>query len=92
MKRETFIAKMEQFGDAVITYKSRESNKTKYVVATSDLNNAYIQDKLKRLNMRAIPQDTILVFCWDADAFKSIDPSIVVSLEPLSNILQNVSP
>ena len=62
MKKEELKAKLEEAGDAVITYRSQNSRKLKYNVCTLDFDNKYIQSKKNRAKESA---DTVLLFCWD---------------------------
>ena len=45
MKKEELKAKLEEAGDAVITYRSQNSRKLKYNVCTSDFSTEYIRRK-----------------------------------------------
>lgn len=86
MKKEDFKKLLEEYGDAVITYRSPNSNKVKYNVCTIDFNNDYIREK----NNRAKEGDsTVLMFCWDTDSYRLMDPENVTSVVPLSSILKN---
>ena len=48
MKKEELKAKLEEAGDAVITYRSQNSRKLKYNVCTSDFSTEYIRQKRNR--------------------------------------------
>ena len=48
MNKEELKSKVEDCGDAIITYKSPNSKKTKYNVCTVDFSTPYIQDKKNR--------------------------------------------
>jgi len=74
-----------QYGEATITYRSQESNKLKYNVCTLDFDNEYIKTKQNRANET---DDTLLMFCWDVDAFRLIRASKVTTVVPLSNTLK----
>lgn len=86
MTRDDFIKAMLDAGDATVNYTSLNSNKPKYTVCTLDLSTDYIVKK-----GQAVPKDdgTVLVFAWDADSFKHINPSQVRSVVPLSHVLNN---
>jgi hypothetical protein len=86
MKKEEFVQKVSECGDAVITYRSQNSNRLKYNVCTLDFDNEYIQSKKNRA--RAI-DDQVLLFCWDTDSFRLLVPDNVTSIVPLSAILKN---
>ena len=48
MKKEELKKKVNSAGDAIITYRSPNSRKTKYNVCTIDFSTPYIQDKKNR--------------------------------------------
>jgi hypothetical protein len=75
-----------KYGDAVITYRSKNSRKLKYNVCTLDFSTPYIQKKKNRAVETA---NTMLFFCWDTNAYRLLDPSSVTSVVPLASILKN---
>lgn len=77
---------MDQAGDAVISYKSENSKKTKYNICTLDFTTPYIQKKNNRVQE---DESTLLMFCWDTDSYRLMKPENVVSVVPLANILKN---
>tara|TARA_B100000900_G_scaffold350043_1_gene316439 strand:- start:106 stop:378 length:273 start_codon:yes stop_codon:yes gene_type:complete len=86
MKKEDFIKTVDDAGDAIITYRSQNSRRLKYNVCTMDFDNKYIQSKRNR----AKPNGTqVLLFCWDTDSFRLLQPKNVTSIVPLSRILKN---
>ena len=86
MKKEELRSLIQEHGDAVITYRSKNSRKLKYNVCTLDLNNTYIKDKRNRAKES---DNTLLMFCWDTDSYRLLNPSNVTSVVPLSAILKN---
>ena len=48
MKKEELATLVDDYGDAVITYRSENSNKLKYNVCTLDFSTPYIQKKKNR--------------------------------------------
>lgn len=86
MKKEELKKRIEEAGDAIITYKSPNSKKTKYNVCTVDFDNKYIQDKRNRAKES---ESTVLMFCWDTDSFRLMKADNVTSVVPLSSILRN---
>ena len=64
MKKEELKAKLEEAGDAVITYRSQNSRKLKYNVCTADFSTEYIRQKRNRAKEG---NHTVLLFCWDTD-------------------------
>lgn len=86
MNKEELKNKVESAGDAVITYKSLNSRKTKYNVCTLEFSTPYIQNKKNRAKE---DEHTVLMFCWDTDSFRLMKAENVVSVIPLSNILRN---
>lgn len=86
MKKEELAELVTEYGDAIITYRSENSNKLKYNVCTIDFSTKYIASKKNR----AIEgEDTLLLFCWDTDSYRLLKPKNVTSVVPLSSILRN---
>ena len=86
MKKEDFIKNVDDAGDAIITYRSQYSRRLKYNVCTMDFDNKYIQSKRNR----AKPSNSqVLLFCWDTDSFRLLQPKNVTSIVPLARILRN---
>lgn len=86
MKKEELKKKVNSAGDAIITYRSPNSGKTKYNVCTIDFSTPYIQDKKNRAKE---DDDTVLMFCWDTDSFRLMKADNVTSVVPLSTVLRN---
>jgi len=85
MTKDELINAVRDYGDATITYRSLESKKLKYNVCTLDFSNDYIQTKSNRAKET---DDSVLLFCWDADSFRLIRPSSVTSVVPLASSLK----
>ena len=86
MKKEELARLVQEYGDAIITYRSENSNKLKYNVCTLDFSTPYIQEKKNRAKESS---QTLLLFCWDTDSFRLLKPMNVTSVVPLSSILRN---
>ena len=86
MKKEELARLVDEYGDAVITYRSENSNKLKYNVCTLDFSTPYIQQKKNRAKES---QQTLLLFCWDTDSFRLLKPQNVTSVVPLASVLRN---
>jgi hypothetical protein len=86
MKREELIKAVNDAGDAVITYRSAQSNKRKYNVCTLDFDTPYIQNKTDRVEEDA---NRVKLFCWDTDSFRLLNPTKVISVVPMANVLKN---
>ena len=86
VKKEQLRELLEEAGDAIITYKSPKSRKTKYNICTLDFSTPYIQ---KRSNRSVEDENSLLMFCWDTDSYRLMKPENVTSVVPLSNILRN---
>ena len=86
MKKDEFKHAVQKCGDAVITYRSTNSRKLKYNVCTLDFDNKYIQSKRNRAKES---DNTVLLFCWDTDSYRLLQPKNVTSIGPLSAILKN---
>lgn len=86
MKKEELARLVDEYGDAVITYRSENSNKLKYNVCTLDFSTPYIQQKKNRAKES---QQTLLLFCWDTDSFRLLKPQNVTSVVPLASVLKN---
>ena len=85
MTKDELINVVREQGDSTITYRSLESKKLKYNVCTLDFSNEYIQTKSNRARET---EDTVLLFCWDADSFRLIRPNSVTTVVPLSASLK----
>ena len=86
MKKEELAELVNDYGDAIITYRSENSNKLKYNVCTLDFSTPYIQNKKNRAKES---DETLLLFCWDTDSYRLLKPNNVTSVVPLSSVLQN---
>lgn len=86
MEKQKFKDLVQEYGDAVITYRSTNSRKLKYNVCTLDFDNKYIQSKKNRAKET---QDTVLLFCWDTDSYRLLRPANVTHIVPLQSILRN---
>lgn len=82
MKKEELKALLIEHGDAIIDYRSAESQKLKYNVCTLDFSTPYIKTKQNRA---VETEETLLVFCWDTDTFRLIKPANVVKVESLAH-------
>lgn len=85
MTKEELISAVKDCGDAIINYRSAESNKLKYNVCTLDFDNEYIKEKQNRAKET---EDTVLMFCWDVDAYRLLKATNITSVVPLSNALK----
>lgn len=88
--KQEFIKQMEIVDDGCIHFKSAVSGKEKYTMGTLNFETKYVRDKLSNLKTnKPKSDDCVLIFSWDTDSFKQIDPTSVIKIEPLSSILQN---
>ena len=86
MTKEELIKIVEEYGDAIIHYKSLNSKKLKYNVCTLDFECPYIKSKR---NLTKESAHNLLLYCWDTDGYRLLIPENVVRVEPLSSILKN---
>ena len=86
MKKEELASLVTEYGDAVITYRSENSKKLKYNVCTLDFSTQYIQDKKNRAKES---EETLLLFCWDTDSYRLLQPKNITSVVPLASVLKN---
>lgn len=86
MKKSEAKELIEKYGDAIITYRSTNSNKLKYNVCTLDFSTKYIQEKKNRAKEN---DNNILLFCWDTDSYRLLKPNNITSIVPLSSVLRN---
>jgi len=86
VKKQELARLVQDYGDAIITYRSEHSRKLKYNVCTLDFSTPYIQGKKNRAKET---EDTLLFFCWHTDSYRLLRPSAVSSVVPLSSILKN---
>ena len=86
MTKEEVRSKILEADDAIVTYRSQNSNKLKYNVVTLNLNCEYLKAKrCKALESK----DTVVVFSWDTDSFKILKPNSITHIVPLSNMLRS---
>ena len=86
MNKDDFKKKLDDAGDAVITYRSKNSRRLKYNKCTRDLSTPYIKEKK---NLAKEAHDTVLLFCWDTDSDRLLMPKNVTSIVPLNRIIKN---
>ncbi len=86
MKKDDFVKKLHDAGDAIVTYRSQNSRRLKYNVCTMDFDNKHIQTKRNRAKPN---QRQVLLFCWDTDSYRLLMPDNVTSIVPLAAILKN---
>ena len=86
MKKEELAKLVDEYGDAIITYRSENSKKLKYNVCTLDFSTEYIK---KKKNRAKESKGTLLLFCWDTDSYRLLNPDNVTSVVPLSSIFKN---
>ena len=86
MKKEELKKRLEEVGDAVITYRSQNSRKLKYNVCTGDFSTEYIRQKRNRAKES---NGTLLLFCWDTDSYRLLVPENVTSIVPLNRAIRN---
>lgn len=87
VKKEDVRQKVQAVGDAVITYRSKNSNKLKYNVCTLDFDNKYIQSKVRKAEES---EDTMLFFCWDTDSYRLLRPRYITKVVALTSVLKGV--
>jgi molybdopterin converting factor small subunit len=85
MTKEELVNAVKEAGEAIINYRSAESNKLKYNVCTLDFDNPYIQTKQNRAQET---DETALMWCWDVDAYRLVKAANVTSVVPLSTTLK----
>ena len=86
MKKDDLVKKLNDAGDAIVTYRSQNSRRLKYNVCTMDFDNKHIQTKRNRARPS---QRQVLLFCWDTDSYRLLMPDNVTSIVPLAAILKN---
>ncbi len=88
MKKDDFVRKLDDAGDAIVTYRSQNSRRLKYNVCTSDFDNKYKYIQSKKNRAKPNPRQ-VLLFCWDTDSYRLLQPDNVTSIVPLAAILKN---
>jgi len=86
MTKQELIDLVTEHGDAIITYRSENSDKLKYNVCTLDFSTPHIQ---KKQNRAVETEDTVLFYCWDTDSYRLLKPRKVTSVIGLSAVLGN---
>ena len=89
MTKDEFKKKLDDAGDAVITYRSQNSRRLKYNICTMDFSTHYIKGKKNRAKEA---NDNVLCFCWDTDSYRLLMPKNVTSIVPLNRIIKNENP
>lgn len=87
MNKEQLISLMKENGESVITYRSPESKKLKYNVCTLDLS-GYVETKQNRAKE---DEDSLLMFCWDVDAYRLMKLDNITSVVPLASVLRRAN-
>ena len=87
MKKEELADLVNEYGDAIITYRSENSGKLKYNVCTPGFLHT-IHSKKKKNRAKESPE-TLLLFCWDTDSYRLLKPDNVTSVVGLASVLQN---
>ena len=85
MTKEELARLVDEYGDAIITYRSEKSKKLKYNVCTLDFSTPYIQQKKTRTKDS---KDTLLLFCWDTDSYRLLKPKNITTVVPLASVLK----
>lgn len=85
MTKEELISAVRECGEAIINYRSTESHKAKYNVCTLDFDNDYIRNKQNRAKET---DETVLMYCWDVDAYRLLKAANVTSVVPLNSALK----
>ena len=86
MRKDELASLVNEYGDAIITFRSENSKKLKYNVFTADFSTPYIQSKKNRAKES---DETLLLFCWDTDSYRLLKPKNVTSVVPLASVLRN---
>lgn len=86
MNKQEALQKLNESGDAVVTYIAANSKKQKYNVVTLNFKTPYV--KRKRTSATE-DENSILVFSWDMDSFRILSPASIISIVPLSKVLRN---
>ena len=64
MKKQELAHLVREYGDAIITYRSEQSNKLKYNVCTLDFSTPYIQGKKNLTNVYTPKINTAIVYSF----------------------------
>lgn len=86
MRKEELKKRVEEAGDAIITYRSSNSKRQKYNVCTCDFSTPHIKNKALKVSE---DDNTVLMFCWDTDSYRLMKPDSIISIVPLGNVLKN---
>jgi len=83
MNKFSCLKMLENNGDSVISLREDAD-----IVATIDFSTPYIKNK--RYGKYKMEKNSILLFSWTDDAFRTIDVKNIKNIKPLSDILRNV--
>ena len=84
MNKFSCLKMLQANGDSVITLKEEPA-----IVGTIDFSTKYIKEK--RHGKYTMEKNSILLFSWTDDKFRSINIKDIKSIKPLSELLGNVS-
>jgi hypothetical protein len=84
MNKFSCLKILQNNGDSVIDIVGESS-----IVGTTDFSTKYIKDK--RYGKYNIEKNSILIFSWTDDKFRSININNIKTIKPLSEILGNVN-
>ena len=85
MNKFHIIKQLRFNSDSILTIRGEDA-----ILATTDFSETYI--KKKKYGRFTIQKNCILVFSWTDDKFRNIEVNTVLSITPLSQVLQNKSP
>ena len=86
MTKDEFKKRMDEAGDAYVTYRSKNSRKLKYNICTRDFSAPYIKNRKNRAKEGS---NNCLLFCWDTDSYRLLDPKDVTKVLPLNKVIKN---
>jgi len=86
MTKDEFKKRMDDAGDAYVTYRTKNSKRLKYNICTRDFETPYIKNRKNRAKESS---STVLLFCWDTDSYRLLDPRNVTKILPLNKVVKN---
>lgn len=84
MKQEAFEKKAETMGDFYMYYQKRDSNIVTYGICTADLDNPYIQSKLRGTK---VADGEVLLWNWRYNSALRVPYTSIKKLTPLSDAI-----
>jgi hypothetical protein len=87
MQQSVFENKANSFGDFYCYYQRPGTNITRFMVATADLDNSYIQGHIRgKINLK---EGEVALWNWTSNSLTKLPYTAIKKLTPLGAVLKN---